>query len=119
MGAGECRHPCGALVPLFSLFAGLLPRLLPLLRVFLLVAFLIFLRGHLHYLHFWWKVMKASMEASMAWKRGSFLEITSTEFCRGSFHGSYFHGGFRESFHGSYFHGSYFHGSFRKNLHES
>ena len=61
------------------------------------------------------------MEASMAsielpWKRprhGSVeasveasVEVPSTEFLHGSFHGSYFHGGFRESFHGSYFHGS-------------
>ena len=49
--------------------------------------------------------MKASMEASMeAFMEAiveASVEATCTEFFRGSFDGRYFHGSFRENFHGS------------------
>ena len=101
------------------------------------------LRGHLHYLHFRWKFMKAFMEASIDPMEVSTASIEafiasmealhsfhgsveasvekiSTEDFRGSFYGRYFHGSFRESFHGSFcesFH--YLHGSFRESFHGS
>ena len=42
----------------------------------------------------------ASMEAFMEAVEAS-VEETSMKVLRGTFHGSYFHGSFRESFHGS------------------